>query len=202
MESWKDIALHLSIVTVGILIALGLESAVEWRRHQELAAEARANILSEMKENRAKVADLVKQVPKLQQGQAHVIQYLENVLAHKTNAVHELSLGWSLKPILDSGWSTAQSVGALSFLHYDEVKEYAEVYNLQRVFVATAQKGAEQTSTAIGFFGQDRAPETFQDWELKNEIELTQQAYGSMFAQAQLGQALVNEYDKVLKKEK
>ncbi len=63
IHSWRDVALHLGIVTVGILIALGLESLVEWRHHQTLANEARENIVSELKDNRAEVNGFLKGVP-------------------------------------------------------------------------------------------------------------------------------------------
>jgi hypothetical protein len=63
--SWKDALLHLGIVTIGILIALGLESVVEWRHHISLASEARANIVSEIRDNRRELDDVLKTTPKI-----------------------------------------------------------------------------------------------------------------------------------------
>ena len=52
IQSFRDVAIHLAIVTAGILIALGLEQTVEFFNHRRLVAEARANILSEIRDNK------------------------------------------------------------------------------------------------------------------------------------------------------
>src|ERR1041385_6630226 len=48
----KEAVVHLSIVTVGILIALSLEGLVEWRHQRSLVREARENIATEIQDNR------------------------------------------------------------------------------------------------------------------------------------------------------
>src|SRR5881394_3806277 len=48
----KETIVHLAIVTAGILIALSLEGAVEWRHHRALVREARTNIAAEIQDNR------------------------------------------------------------------------------------------------------------------------------------------------------
>ena len=47
----RDFLLHLLTITVGLLIALGVEGAVEWRHHVHLRNEADANIVSEIRDN-------------------------------------------------------------------------------------------------------------------------------------------------------
>src|SRR5437660_11533422 len=51
IASLKEFFKELLTITVGILIALSLEGLLEWKHHRELAREARANILSELREN-------------------------------------------------------------------------------------------------------------------------------------------------------
>jgi hypothetical protein len=199
VESLKDVLVHLAIVTIGILIALGLEGIVEWQRHKELAAEARANIRSEIKENRGKLADLLKDLPRFGDEQTQVIRFIENILAHRPNKTNTLSLSWRLTSLLDSSWATAQSVGAVSFLPYRDVKKFAEVYELQTLVVGTAVKGQEQINAAIGSFAQDKDPALYTDWELKAIVDRVQQASGSLIAEQQMGKALLSEYDDVLK---
>jgi hypothetical protein len=48
IHSWRDIALHLGIITIGLLIALSLEGLVEYVHHRHLVAEARTNIRQEL----------------------------------------------------------------------------------------------------------------------------------------------------------
>jgi hypothetical protein len=49
VHSYRDFFLHLFTITIGLLKALGLESAVEWRHHVHVGDEAEANIVSELK---------------------------------------------------------------------------------------------------------------------------------------------------------
>lgn len=193
VHTWKDILLHLAIVTVGILIAIVLDSVVEWSHHRELAEEARANIRSEMQVNRDRVQELLKSVQKQQTNDIAVITLLCGVLAHKKLPDNSIDLSWTLKPILDSGWTTAQSVGALSYLPYQEVKRFAEVYQLQGLFVNTANAGASQTFAAIGGFAGNGDPRNFPDWEVKNEITRVQEMCGTQEAERQLGVALAQQ---------
>src|ERR1044071_518176 len=48
----KETIVHLAIVTAGILIALSLEGLVERQHHRSLVREARANIATEIQDNR------------------------------------------------------------------------------------------------------------------------------------------------------
>lgn len=51
VRSLKQFLEELVTITAGILIALALEGLVNWRHHRTLAREARANVLSEVREN-------------------------------------------------------------------------------------------------------------------------------------------------------
>lgn len=53
VTTWRQFFTHLAIVSVGLLIALSLESLVEWRHHRALVREARENVRREISENRA-----------------------------------------------------------------------------------------------------------------------------------------------------
>jgi hypothetical protein len=51
IRTWKDFFLHLTTITIGLLIALMLEASVEWIHHRHLVHEARTNIREELGEN-------------------------------------------------------------------------------------------------------------------------------------------------------
>ncbi len=52
VHSVKEFMVHMLAITLGLLIALGLESAAEWVHHKRLVREARENIAQEMRDNR------------------------------------------------------------------------------------------------------------------------------------------------------
>lgn len=51
VHSWRDFFTHLTIVTIGLFIALMLEAAVEAMHHRHLVHEARDNIRTELQLN-------------------------------------------------------------------------------------------------------------------------------------------------------
>jgi hypothetical protein len=48
IRSWKEFLLHLVTITVGLLIALALEAAVEAAHHRHIVRDARENLRREM----------------------------------------------------------------------------------------------------------------------------------------------------------
>ena len=55
VTTWRQFFIHLAIVSIGLLIALSLESLVEAYHHRSLVTEARRNIEREISENRGLV---------------------------------------------------------------------------------------------------------------------------------------------------
>src|ERR1700753_4117543 len=51
VHSWKDFLTHLTIVTIGLFIALMLEAGVEYLHHRHIVREARENIRIEIERN-------------------------------------------------------------------------------------------------------------------------------------------------------
>jgi hypothetical protein len=51
VHSLREMITHLVLVTLGVLIALSFEGIGSWREHRALLHEARANILSELRDN-------------------------------------------------------------------------------------------------------------------------------------------------------
>jgi hypothetical protein len=47
----KEFMVHLLAITIGLLIALGLEGSVEWVHHRHLARDARENIFQEKRQS-------------------------------------------------------------------------------------------------------------------------------------------------------
>lgn len=56
VRGWKDFALHLLTITVGLFIALTLEAAVQSMHHRHLVRDARQNLRREIAANHARYA--------------------------------------------------------------------------------------------------------------------------------------------------
>ena len=64
VHSLREMLTHLVLVTLGVLIALSFEGIGSWREHRALLHEARANILSELRDNQKELAHRLSQIPK------------------------------------------------------------------------------------------------------------------------------------------
>ena len=62
MEGLRDFLLHLLTITIGLLIALGLEGCVGWQHHRNLVHEAEDGMRGEVAQNLGTVTTLQKQI--------------------------------------------------------------------------------------------------------------------------------------------
>lgn len=63
IRSVKEFLVHLLAITIGLLIALGLEASVESVHHRRLVREARENIFQEIRDNERNVARELNALP-------------------------------------------------------------------------------------------------------------------------------------------
>lgn len=149
----KEFFLHLFTITIGLLIAVGIEGCVEWHHHRDLAKEARATMREEITKNSETMHDantaILEQSKQLQSN----IVFLKNIQEHPKDPKAQngnLVGNYKMVSLQDTGWKTAQITGALSYMPYEEAKRYSRIYNLQTLFQAQEDKLAED---AAQFFG-------------------------------------------------
>lgn len=131
LHSWRDIALHLGIVTVGLFIALSLEALVEHLHNRHLVREARTNIREELQINHEatqKDINLVQQNIDTIRANIKTIHLLDS---HPKTFHATLTNSMSFDSLNDAAWRTARDTGALSFMPYNEVQRYSDIYMLE-----------------------------------------------------------------------
>src|ERR1035437_998277 len=128
-ESLKEIAVHILVVTIGILIALGLEGIREtWREHVAVS-EARESFLAELRLDRDQLA---KDQENVKQVDAQLDQIISN-MPQLTKSPADLE-----KRVLDlhpafyffrtTAWEAALSGGALSHMRREELDGFVDAY--------------------------------------------------------------------------
>ena len=139
IHSVKEFMVHLLAITVGLLIALGLEASVEWVHHRHLAQEARENISREFHDNQQAVARELNSLPKEKEQLERILRVVSDMeYGRATKPVGDLT--WTNTHLGEDAWNTSSSTGAISYLKYDEVKQYSKLYAGQRLFNATAER--------------------------------------------------------------
>jgi hypothetical protein len=200
MHGWRDFLLHLTTITIGLLIALGLEGLVEWQHHRHLVHEAEASLRQEIQSNESDLAGILADVHKQQGELGQDVVILQQIIANPKIPPHGLSIGFRVTGLDDVSWKTAQNTGALSYMPYAVAQDYAGIYYLQDEFDRAELEGVRATVLAAAMF----ANHEFTDPALiveknKKRIERIEVVQGQLFVLDSLVKGLDSEYKKFLK---
>ena len=153
IEGWKDFVVHLLTITVGLLIAVGIEGCVELHREHKLAQEARATMREEIEHNSSQmkdtVANLKKQSEMIQKNIDTLTRIQENPKDKEAQKA-SISADFSSVGLRDTAWKTAQTTGAMGFMPYAEAQRYSDVYGSQKEFLDQQDKILEDEAQFLG----------------------------------------------------
>jgi hypothetical protein len=157
VRTLKDFLTHLGIVTLGILIALGLEQLVAAHQGSLVAREAVAGFRRELADNRGQVEEVRAAMPKLRERiQGHVISLSASGAAESQSAVPIDHPSIYLDLVSSASRDPAIATQALNDSPYADAKRYREAYGVLRIFM-----DGERTGLAIWqdlrTFGPDAA---------------------------------------------
>ena len=132
VHGWRDFLLHILTITIGLLIALGLEAGLEWIHHRHVVAEARENIRREIEDNRKLIAaDRQSINADIQRMGADMVAL--RALRDNPNAKVAVTLNWTWSGLSSSAWTSARDTGALTLMTYSKVQGFADVYTQQQL---------------------------------------------------------------------
>jgi hypothetical protein len=131
VHTWKDFAIHLAIVTIGLFIALMMEAGVEYWHHRHVVAEARANIRQELEDNHKAAQENVKDLDRNIRAMESNIRTIHLLEQKPTGQNLSLVNSMQYSTMGDAAWSTARDTGALAYMPYAEVQRYADIYTEQ-----------------------------------------------------------------------
>jgi len=156
-HTWKDAFIHIGIITVGLLLAIGLEQTVEFFHHRHEAEHAREMLRQEIEEN-----------DHSQQLEQYILAMHEDYLFNDLVVLGRLR-HHALLPndrivlfhpnigFVDSAWRTVQQSGAVAFLSYDEIQRYGDLYNIQADLDKTLDASMTALQNANTMFYQSNA---------------------------------------------
>jgi hypothetical protein len=199
MHGFRDFLLHLLTITIGLLIALGLEGCLEHWKQIELKKDADAKLRQEILENAKEIA-LVHNANASEQ--ANLNKIVDFLNARKNNQpydIRQLRLDFTVGDLKSASWKTAAATGALGFMEYDQVQRYADVYQLQDKYSALQDQTIDeflqlQSYLIYGFDAEKITPADAGPAELD-----TRRTLAHLTAMDQVGTALATEYGAVLK---
>ena len=178
IHTWRDFALHLIVVTIGLVIALSLEALVERLHQRHLLHTAETNLHLELHDNRDYLAGDERH---LNQTEAELQQDIATLIARKANpsVAEPLNFGWVWNGAQDSAWTTARDSGALTLMPFDTQQAWSVIYG---------QQGAvnEQAAVYIADIYRASAPTKGRAFDQLTAAELDQSIAGLQLALADL----------------
>ncbi len=169
IHSWRDFFIHLLTITIGLLIAIGLEAVVEVGYHNKLVKQARTDIRTEMQANHLKMAGDLSAVRDDEKRIAENIKVLLTLRSSKaTGKDTQLVYSFSWDPLGDSAWKAAASSGAVAHMDFEVLRDLSDVYLVQDLVGRNIAKIAfdHQLAPAPVLLGDDPAKSS------KEEIQL------------------------------
>jgi hypothetical protein len=157
LHGFWEFLLHLFTITVGLLIAVQIESFVEWRHHLHLAEEARSSLHKEIAQN---LKDFKKMQPGLKAWEKQIdtdLATMHRIQNHPNDpkARHaSIQLTFSIVSMPDTAWKTAQATGALAYMPYEEAERYSSIYQSQTQLLALQDKPREEVAIINGLIAK------------------------------------------------
>jgi len=157
IEGWRDFFIHLITISVGLLIAVGIEGCVELHREHKLVREARETMREEIQHNSDKMKEAVvtldKQMETMKKNIAVLTRIQENP-KDKAAQDAQINADFSIIGLRETAWKTAQTTGALSYMPYAEAQRYSDVYGAQKELLDQQNKILDDEAEFIGLMAK------------------------------------------------
>ncbi len=200
VHGWRDFFIHLATITIGLLIALGLEGCVEWMHHRSLVHEAEVSLHDEIRRNSEGLSKYLEDVHTQQDVLTKDVAVLKEIIrTHKEPEKNSLEINFHIRSFDNVSWQTAQSTGSLSYMPYGRTQEYSDIYSTQgEIDVAQHQAARDAILSLAPFLNMhdgDPALTAEQASEIKQHIEVLQ---GQLMLLSAMVTSLDGEYKKFL----
>ena len=149
----SEFFLHHFTITIGLLIAVGIEGCVERYQHHELANEARQTMKAEIRSNANRVEAALADIQQEQKRNTDELVSVQKIQSTPNDAKgHELNLSVSYNMVGfdDTAWRTAQATGALGFMPYAEAERYSDIYGAEQTVLKEQDQVAEDETQMLG----------------------------------------------------
>ena len=196
----KDFLIQLLTITAGVLIALSIEGLTEWNHHRLLVREATETIAREIADNKSALDRHFTDWDNTVDGLEKALQLANELVATNKSDIRQLELGFHLSSLSDASWRTAERTGALAYMDYSDVQDYARLYGHQDLYASQQRRVMDRTVSVIGLISGDPHKASPDDLA-RFRLDLMA-LRGELLADRQLGESLAKAYEEALAKHK
>ena len=196
MGGFREFLLHLLTITIGLLIALGLEAGVEAWHHRNLRHEAEANLRLELQNNIREIDRAHALKAEEDNELKTVIDFLDSP-AHDMSGVKRSGLGFSASQLTDASSRTAVSTGAVSYMDYPEVQRISSAYVVQELYLNVQRETLDDFLQLQSHMAYKFDPAKMSPAATETALTDARRAMAHLEAMDQIGASLQKEYAKV-----
>jgi hypothetical protein len=196
----RDFFLHLFTITIGLLIALGLEAGVEALHHRHQREEAETLIRQEIQNNLDglhKAAPVV--IDELHQ-MNQVMDTLQSRAQSQPGNLRDSEFTFREAPMQDAAWRTASSTGALSLMDYAEVERFSDAYKEQALLQTLEEQALDDYLQLMPILSHHSKEGTVDPETAKNALAPVQRIIAHLNGMLDVGQGTIGAYEDALKK--
>ena len=192
ISTWRDFFIHMGTITLGLLIALGLEQAAEWAHHRHQLHIAEQNLQMELEANRDSLA---KDETQLRRSGKQLLAILQAVdLIHKHGRPTSMQAQWAWSDLQSSAWDTARNTGATAYMSYPQAQEFADRYHQEELINQQASGYIHSIYLVMMPFAGGKKPEDLTPGDLDRIQQSTENALADLAHLQALCRGLDEEY--------
>ncbi len=164
--SVSEFFLHLFTITVGLLIAVGIEGLVERHQHRELAEQARNSMTAEIRGNTTSLHEALQQIAAMRtkiKADIAAVEAVQNAPTGSAPTDVKLRIDYGGNTVDETAWRTAQATAALSYMPYDEASTFSNIYAEAEDFNSSQAPLADDVAAFTGLvrrYGVTKRPIT------------------------------------------
>jgi hypothetical protein len=198
MHGVRDFLSHLFTITVGLLIALALEGCAErWHQHH-LRDEADQNLRQELRDNERDLGTTRGAIAAEQKNLINAFKFLQARSQNKPYDIQGITLNFTSSTLSDASWRTATATGALSFMEYGRVQQFASAYQEQELFARLELESIDYYLQLNSYVAYGFDPKTMSSDDAKLAMMDVSRTLSHLTAMDQVGEGLRQAYDKAL----
>jgi hypothetical protein len=198
----REFGFQLTTIIAGILIALWVDSLVEARRERALVRDAHAAIGREIDENLQALNGTLPSLDEHERALRIGLRFADDMRKRGKSDINQLNFGFVIPSLNRASWQSAERTGALGYMAFADVKEYAEIYELQELVVADQRQQfgriADVTARLLG--GDKGDPHLMRPAEVEAFRSRILDALGAATTHRSLTTALLKAYKRASKR--
>jgi hypothetical protein len=191
-----DYAFQFITVTAGVLIALFIDGLVETTHNRELVVVAREMLAREVADNLKELSGLSASVASSTADIENGLTLANDLLSRGKSDVRQLKLNFNLATLSVASWQSAERMGALALMEYDEVRKYSELYTFQELFDSQQRKAIDMVAVGSALITPSFDPTTANKQDVAKFREQLMLLQANLMVTEQLGQQLLEAYRK------